>query len=256
MVTTPVPPLPNPVQIAETITGRVSAYVKHHERLLIVVLGCVLAWGISGKVQDIVAAHDQKVYASRTDELLSQVQQNQATAAANAKLAGDYAAHLVETLQRNAELAKANAALAQNLANAQETDKHLPPPELAARIENLATLPLGSVTPAPANTFSVTNDGAVGIAQFLEQIPSLQSQLQNAQAETANDAGLLKEQTTRVDGLNTEIAGLHLEITKGDKACKAEVSLVKAQAAKAKRKWFIVGTIVGAIARSFLPSFK
>ena len=135
----------------------------------------------------------------------------------------------------------------------QATDRQLPPTALAARIETLAELPPASVVPKPNNTFNVTQPAAVQIAVTLEQVPALQGELKNVQAEKSNTDKLLASTQGQVTGLNDRVAGLLLEQTKADKVCQDQIKVVKDDAAKSKRHWFYFGFITGFLARQAVP---
>jgi hypothetical protein len=234
-----------PVASLTSKVDKVSAFIKSHERMLLVGTALLLLWGITGKVQSIIAAHDDKVYAAALATREAQATANAALAQQNAALATQYQQLAQQVQQQNAALESQNAALVTALTKQKATDAKLPAPELAARIESLASLPANSVTPTPGDSFSVTAPAAVKIAQELENVPALQSQLANAQTEKANLDKQISEQAKVVVGLNTEVAGLHKELVASDKQRKAEVADVKANAAKSKRKWFVVGFIAG-----------
>lgn len=234
-----------------TFSGAVSAisgYVKTHEKLLAICLGVALVWGVVGKIQTAIVNHDQKVYDARTAALQADSEKNAALASAAAQAAAAYQQQLTAATAQNAALEQQTITALAALSKQQATDKTLPPADLAARIVTLASLPAGAIAPAPGNKFSVTNDGAVGIAQVLEKVPVLQTELQNTIEEKANSDKLLAAQTSRVDGLNLEITGLQTTAVDKDKACKADIALVKAEGRKGKRFWFKAGLVVGYVA--------
>lgn len=244
-----------PTSSAGKFIAYASAYVKNHHTLVVIALGALLVWGITGKIQDAIIAHDQKVYDSRVAVLQAQVEKNAALAAANAQMASDYKAFAQQAQAANVQLEQANAKLAASLQQQQAVDAQLPPSELAGRIETLAQLPTNSVVPAPDNSFSVTASGAVVIAQTLEQVPVLSEQLDNAKAEKTNVDAQLAAQDKLVTGLNLQVTGLQTQIGDQDKACKAQVSLEKAKAGKGKWRWFTVGYVAGLATRGVVKIF-
>lgn len=233
----------------------VSALFKQHEKLIAVVVAAALIWGVSGKVQDMIVAHDQKVYDARTATLQAQADKNAALAQQNATLASDYKAFAQQAQAANQQLEQANAKLTDALKTRQAVDSTLPPADLAARIEELSNLPANSITPQPGDTFSVAAPAAVAIAQDLESLPVLTDQLTNLQTEKSNVDKQLAKQGAVVTGLNQQVSGLQLQIVDGDKACKAQVSLEKAKAARSKRKWFVAGYISGLATRGIIKIF-
>lgn len=250
MSTPPTPELP-----ILTLAGSVSRYLKVHETLLFVVIGVALFWFLSGKVQDVIAAHDSKVYAAKVAELQVQATANAAQNAANVAAASAFQQQAAQATQQIAALQKETLSILATLAQQKESDKHLPAPALAARIETLAAIPTGSVTPTPNETFTVTQEGAVGIATTLENVPALQSQLENANSEKAVADALLATQTGRVDGLNLEVTGLQSQIALADGVCKAEIKVVKDAAAKSRRKWMIAVYVAGLATRGAIKLF-
>jgi hypothetical protein len=55
--------------------------------------------------------------------------------------------------------------------------------------------------------------------------------------------------------LNEEVSGLRLENTDEAKVCTAQIAVVKAQAAKSKRRWFIAGVVTGWVGRQLLKTY-
>lgn len=232
-----------------------SHYVKTHEKFLAVVLGLALVWGVTGKGLDLITAHDQRKFNAATTAQQAQVAANAALAEKNATLATQYQAMAQQAQAQNAQLEKSSAALSSALQKQKATDTALPPSDLAARIVDLAALPADSVKPQAGNTFAVTDAGAVGIAQTLENVPVLQQQIVNVQQEKAIITQLLAQQTTRVDSLNATVAGKDLQIAADNKAHKDELKLVKDNAAKGKRKWFVAGYVAGLATRAAIKIF-
>lgn len=228
-----------------------SAFVKHHEQLLIVTLAALLLWGITGRVQSIIAAHDQKVYDVDKTALQATAEKNAATAQANATLAAQYQQAVAQAAQANAALAQANVALTAALGKQKAVDAKLPPPQLAARIETVAALPPGSITAQP-DALSITLPAAISVAQMLEEVPVLHQQLDNTAAQKVTTEKLLAAQTIRVTGLNDQISGLQLAAVQSDKVCNDRVKVEKDKATKSKRRWFGVGYAAGLATRGVI----
>jgi hypothetical protein len=247
----------------------VSNYVKAHEVFLGVILALALVWGLSGKVQDVITAHDKRQYdaaqiarINQADNNARQAQVNAQIATENARLAAEYKTLAQQTQDQNTKLAQANVALSSSLRQQQAHDATLAPPALAQRIETLAALPSNSIAAASDNSFTVPNVAAVQIAQALEHVPILQQQVINLEAQSSNKDNLLSKQDTvvaalnkQVDGLATERDGLKREIKAADDAHKKEIKLVKDLANKGKRKWFVAGYIAGLATRGLVKIF-
>lgn len=240
--------------VTQMTIATISGYIKTHEKLLAVVLAVGLIWGVTGKVNDAIAAHDQRTLDADKATLQAQVEKNTAIAQANAQLAAQYQALAQQTAAANKQLEASNAALVTALSQRQATDATLAPSDLAARIESLTALPTNSVV-STSNGFSLTAPAAVSIAQHLESVPALTAQVTNLETEKANDEKQLSLQTDLVQGLNTQISGLKLTLGDATKVCSDQIAVVKADARKSKRRWFVAGFITGLAARGAIKIF-
>lgn len=243
------------VQVARSFIGRISHYVLTHEKLIIIVIGAALVWGAIGKVENWKLKHDQHVYDAKVAQLQQTVEANAKQAALNQQLADNYKQIAAQAQAQNAALEVATAQMLAAVKQQKQVDKTLPPNELAGRIQSLAELPAGSVSPTPDNKFSVTNDGAVGIAQHLEDVPVLTKQVENITAEKANVEKELKASTDQVGGLNQQVGGLKLQLTQADGVCEQKIKVVKDAARKSKGKWFIAGYVAGLATRGAAKIF-
>lgn len=241
-------PLPADQEV-RGLVSRVSGYAKLHEILIIAVLGLAAAWFVSGKILDTVSAHDSKNLILAQQQLQAQVEKNAELAKVAEQQAAQYAAQQQETARLNASLEQANAALVSALSKQQATDRTLPDPLLAARIAALSNIAPGIITGAAQGGFVVPRPAAEQIAVTLEEVPALQGQLKNVQQEKANTDSLLDSANKSIGTLNARVDGLNLQIVDADKTCKQQIKVVKDDAAKSKRKWFIVGFITGFFAR-------
>ena len=114
-----------------TLYHKVSHFLLTHERLLLALVAAGLIWYVTGKVEAIIAAHDQHnltvaqaQLAATHDANLAKVQ-----AADAAALAAQQAK--VQAEAYNAKLEAANAALTAALAKQKAVDAMLPPAQLA-----------------------------------------------------------------------------------------------------------------------------
>jgi uncharacterized protein YlxW (UPF0749 family) len=245
--------VPTDAAVRGTVAS-ISHYFKTHEILISIVGAFILLWCISGKVQDVIAAHDQKNLTLAQATLQAQVASNKVLAAQVAQQAAAVAAQQQETARLNAALEQANATLVSALAKQQATDKNLPPTALAQRIETLAGLPAQTIAPQPDSTFKVPQPAAVQIAVTLEQVPALQGQLKNVQAEKANTDKLLSSTQGQVTTLNSQVNGLNLQLVAADKVCSDKIAVVKDAARKSKRRWFVIGFVAGFLSRQYIKS--
>jgi hypothetical protein len=156
---------------------------------------------------------------------------------------------------QNQQLTNANIALATALSRQQKTDATLPPSDLAQRWAQITpSMPAGGVTVASDNTMKVTQAGAVATVQQLEKVPVLTQQLDNMTVEKTNDDQLIAKQNTSIFDLNSQVGGLQKQIVDNDKVCQAQIKVVKDEARKSKRRWFIIGYIAGFASKAFLSS--
>lgn len=244
---------PTDAQVRSTAAS-ISHYFKTHEILISIVGALILLWCLSGKVENVIAAHDQKNLTLAQATLQAQVDKNTALAQQVAQQAAAVAAQQQETTRLNAALEQANATLVSALAKQQTTDKTLPPTALAQRIETLAALPPQSVVPQANQHFDLTPAGAVGIAVTLEQVPALQGQLKNTQDEKASTDKLLASTQGQVTTLNSQVDGLKLQLGDADKVCTDKIKVVKDDARKSKRRWFIIGYVAGFLSRQYIKT--
>lgn len=244
MATTPVP-APKATPVAKTTgstPGLIRTFLLDHERLIIIMIAAVLIWYGVGKYQDIRAQHDNEVLQQAKITTDSQLKVTQAQAA---QVQADEAQR--EALQAkleamNAQLVAANTQLATALATRQKTDAALPITDLAARWNTLVPVATPTVT---STGLSVSQAGAVATVQALEQVPVLQQQLTNETNLKQNDDQLLTQDAVVIKDFTSRVDGLNLLIVDKDKQCTAQIAVVKAEAAKSKRRWFKLGFVVG-----------
>jgi hypothetical protein len=243
----PVYPPTNPIP-----TNAVSAFLKHHETLLIIVFGFLLFWFVSGRVENIIAAHDNANLTAVRATLAAQVDADKKTADLVAQQAADMKSLSAKVLAQDAVLAQANKALATALAQRQQTNNTLTPSLLVSRWNWL----IGSeIDIAVADTVKVSIADARLTVNELERVPVLTEQLANETKVAENTTTLLTATTAQVDTLNVRVAGLLIESDGKDAVCKAEIKTVKDAATKSKRRWFVGGFIAGFASRQALKTY-
>lgn len=260
MSTQPVSPVPAPSVVIQTappvVPTTVRTFLKNHETLLIFVLGFLLIWFVSGKVENAIAAHDNANLKTVQATLAAQVDANQKTAALVAQQAADYKALASKLEAQDTALAQANVALTQALTKRQSTDAVLPMPELVSRWSQLVPgSDFSSATVTPTGDVSVSPTNAHATVNELEKVPVLTAQLENEKTAETNLNTLLAASNGQVVTLNGAVDGLKLQITDDDKVCKAQIAVVKAQARKSKRRWFVAGFITGFASRQALKTY-
>jgi hypothetical protein len=235
-----------------------SNEIHAHHNLLIVAALILFGWHFSGRVLDYLSLHYSAQYQKDVATLQAQVAsnmqlaaQNAAQAAQNAKDAADYKTLAQQLAASNAQLATHEQATTQATVAQQATDKALPPPALATRWTDLAGLQPTDITLTPAG-FGITPTGAITTVQALETIPELKSNLADETSKDSNDTTQLAAAQALNTGLSSQtatsakqITGLQAQITDAGKACDDKISIIKTNAAKSKRKWFVAGYVAG-----------
>jgi hypothetical protein len=229
----------------------ISAYLKAHERLLIVLVLVVLSWFALGKVQSVIAAHDNANLAQA--KVVAQVQQekNDALAKQIAQDKADYTALSVQVQARDAQLVQLQATLVTALAKQQAVDRTLPPTELVAKWNTLVPQAGATVTPSGV---ALPSAGATATVVELENVPFLTSELSIANEKLANADKLVAAEGTQIIDLTASVAGLQAKSVDDAKVCAAQVATVKAEARRSKRRWFIVGYVAGFISRQYIKT--
>lgn len=229
----------------------ISEIFKAHEKLVLALIAAGVLWFAIGKVDGIIAKHDD---ANLKQAQIVATAQEDKNAAIAAQVASDKAAFdaLQAKLQaQDAALIQANVALATALTKQQKVDATLPPTDLAARWNTLVPNAGVSVSNGQA---VIPMTGAVATVQQLEIIPAQQEEITNDQTLIENGNALAIAQTKQVNDLTAEVTGLKLQSVDDAKVCQAQIAVVKADARKSKRRWFIAGFVAG-IATRILGKF-
>src|SRR5271167_1159228 len=238
--------------------GLIRTFLLDHERLIIVVVLAVGLWFGYGKYAQIRLDHDNAVLAQAKITADAQAKANAALAQ---QVSDDKAAlqALTDKLSaQNQQLVNANTALATALSRQQKTDAALPVPDLVNRWAQLAPGTNFTGAIGSGNNVTVTPSNALATVQQLEKVPVLTQQLTNETTEKTNDDQLLSQQNKNIFDLNTsvttlngQIVGLNKTIVDNGNVCAEQIKVVKDDARKSKRKWFIIGFVAGFLTREF-----
>jgi hypothetical protein len=228
----------------------VIQFLKEHERLAIVVIIAALIWIGYGKVEGIIAAHDQSVLAQQKLITDAQVKQNAALAVQVQQDAANQQALQTKLETQNATLVQANVQLAATLTGRQKQDAALNIASLAARWNQL--VPTANASAVATGDLQVSQAGGIATVQALEQVPVLRQELTNETAQKQNADQVIAQQTTSTTDLTKQVTGLNLQIVDQTKQCTDQIAVVRAQAAKSKRRWFIIGYIAGFMSKVLL----
>jgi hypothetical protein len=246
--------------------GMIRTFLLDHERLIIIVIAAaVLFWGW-GKYAQMRLDHDNALL--KQAQVIAQQQADQN--AALAKQAQENAQQIAADKQQlqalsdkltaqNQQLVNANTALATALSKQQKTDASLPVPALVDRWAQLAPGTNFTGAISSGNNVEVTPSNALATVQQLEKVPVLTQQLANETTEKTNDDQLITQQNknlfdlnNQVGTLNGQIVGLNKAIVDNNAVCQDQIKVVKAEAAKSKRRWFIIGYVAGFVSRQLI----
>ncbi len=227
------------------------SWLQRHERIILALIAGVVLWFAIGKIDTLIANHDHANLQQAQVAAAVQEEKNQALAAQIAQQAAEYKALAEKVEAQNAALEQANVNLATALTKQQKTDAALPPTELVARWNTLVPAAGSTVTPEGV---TLPSTGAVATVQQLEKVPVLAAQLDNEIAIESGMQKLLDASEGRVVTLNDQVTGLKTQAVLDAKVCSDQIAVVKADARKSKRKWFIVGYIAGFLSRQYLKS--
>ena len=226
-------------------------WAQKHERLLLVPIVAIAIWFGIGKIDTLIANHDNANLHQAQVVADQQAAVNAGLAQQAAFQAAQYKALSDKVTAQNAALEQANVNLANALIKQQHTDATLPPTELAARWN--ALVPSASVT-VSANGETLPTSGAVATVQQLEEVPVLRTQLENERTQLGDAQKLITAEGGQVTTLNTLVAGKDALLKDADNVCSEKIKVVKDAAAKSKRRWFLIGVGVGFAARQYIKT--
>jgi hypothetical protein len=229
----------------------ISEIFKTHERLVLALVAGVVLFFAIGKVDGIIAKHDGANLKQAQVVAAAQEDKNAAIAAQVASDNAAFTALQAKLQAQDAALVQANVALSTALTKQQKVDVTLPPTDLAARWNVLVPNAGVSISNGQA---TLPSAGAVATVQQLELVPAQQQELANDQTLIVNGNALAVAQTKQVNDLTAEVTGLKLQSVDDAKVCQAQIAVVKADARKSKRRWFVAGFVAG-IATRILGKF-
>jgi hypothetical protein len=246
--------MPSTAPITGSTPGMIRTFLIDHERLILIVIVAVGLWFGYGKYAQIRLDHDNAVLQQAKVVADAQAQANAQLAT---QVAADKAALQALTdkvTAQNQQLTNANVALATALSRQQKTDATLPVPDLVNRWAQLAPGTNFAGAIGSGNNVTVTPANALATVQQLEKVPTLTQELANTSQQKANDEALLATQSKNIFDLSGQVVGLNKQIVDNDKVCQDQIKVVKAEAAKSKRRWFVVGYIAGFATKLFMSS--
>jgi Tfp pilus assembly protein FimV len=229
----------------------ISAYLKAHERLVLAGIAAVLLWFAVGHVESIIAKHDDANLLQAKITAQSQAEKTEALAAQATAQAEQYKELAAKVQQQNSALVTANTQLATALAQQQHTDSTLPPSELANRWSTLVPQAKPTVT---ATGIAVDTPSAIATVQALEQVPVLSAQLGNERTQLESTQKLLGLSQNETVTLGNEVSSLNLQLKDNQTVCNQQIAVVKAEARRSKRRWFVIGYVAGFLSRQYIKT--
>ena len=227
-------------------------WIESHERLLLVAVAGVVLWFGIGRVDSLIARHDNANLQQAQVVAQAQADKTAAIAEQVAQQSAQYQALADKVQVQNAALVQANTELATALAKQQRTDASLPPTELVNRWSTLVPQAKPVVTPSGV---ALDTPSAVATVQALEAVPVLTAQVSNTQKELDNAQSLVTAEGQQVATLNTEVGSLRTQLGDNQAVCQAQIAVVRAEARKSKRRWFYAGVVVGFVGRQILKTY-
>lgn len=244
-VTPVIPVALPPIQRAET-------WVKQHEKIALALIAGLVLWFGIGRIDTLIQNHDNANLAQAKIVAQQAADRTEAVAAQVAEQAAQYKLLAAQVTAQNAALVAANTQLATALAKQQKTDATLPPSDLVARWNTLVPQAKPTVTPTGV---AMDTPSAVATVQQLELVPAQQQELKNTQQELSNAQSLVSAEGQSITVLNTEVSDLRTQSVADAKVCTDQIAVVKAEARKSNRRWFIGGFIAGFLSRQAIKTY-
>ncbi len=229
-----------------TLAGYI-AWLKAHEKLLIVVLGAVLAFSLYGKGLNAWIEHDKRQADIAAQKVAADAIANKAQADANKLIADEIVVLKVQMQRQELLLQQAMNKRADDTAKQKKIDDVMNVSELAQRTQ--ALLKVGHIEPSSYQSGSLVFDDAAAHANVnaLEDLQQAKADVVDLKAEVVTQKTLITKQEEQVGGLQKEVSGLKTELVDEKVSHKKDVDLERA---KAKRSWlrgFKVGVVAGAV---------
>lgn len=185
---------------AQTVVSHWVTLVKAHEKLLLAIIVATVLFHFGNKAYDAYGNY----LTHKQSEINLQITAQTATNAALQKQIDDMAASLAaQTKIADAKIAAAKV----SLATQQNADAKMSASDLAVRIASLLSVkPQQVTTTTLPDHLDLDANAAHAVANNLEQIPALQTQLSATQDKLNGCTSLVVLSSQQIVGLNTSIA--------------------------------------------------
>ena len=227
------------------IVSNYTSFIRSHERLLAIVLGAFLIYHCYGAYLT-NSIEKAKALASSTSQTLAVQQQANAdqTTKLNTQLS-DLKIQMEQVQANNAALSQAIASRNQALAQTQANVATATLPQVVVQWQSLVPgLTTGDFT-ADAKGTIVSDAAARATVSSLAELPIDRANIKDLETEITGKDAVITSQGNAITSSNTLITGLNTQIQDQTKACNAQIVLIKAEAKKGKRSWFLRGLGIG-----------
>ena len=235
--------------MTDTISNDLS-WLKHHIILLAIVI--ILVIGSVYGIESIIAKHDAAI--SSKDQTILQQQTAQTNMLAE-KLQQDEQI----TAQQNAQLMAMNAQLSSYISKRDketaivvQKDATLSAVEAAQKIAEQTKAQPGEVV-AQGDNVQLDLSVSRTVAANQDELPAVKADLADTQKQLTSETILYNNSQNDVYDQTELINAMKTQAADADKACKAEISTVKAKARKSKIKWFFIGLVTGVVGGHYIP---
>lgn len=199
MSSTPVAPVPAAPSVP-TFLSKYIAFVKVHEKLLIVGLAGFLVFHFYSKTIDAWVNHDKTVAQAAAAVVKSDD-------ASTLVLKAQVAALQLKVDAQNAIIEKQIATSQAQTKVQQQKDATLSPTELSARLTTLLKITPAEITSAVlSDHLDFSPAAAIATAQQLETIPELESEVLSLRTELSNDNTIITKQGELITQLNKDLS--------------------------------------------------
>jgi hypothetical protein len=233
-----------------TVISKLKAdltWIQKHERILLALVAAVAIWFAIGKVDTLIANHDHANLQQAQVAAAVQTAKNEETAAVVAQQAADLKELKAQMAAQVAAVEAEKVALINALSQQKKADAVMTPTELTNRWNVL--VPSAKAAVSPSGEIALSSTGAVATVQQLEEVPVLTKELASSQGELATANKMIQSQGDQVATLNTLISGKDALLKDADKVCQEQIKVVKDDAAKSKRRWYVAGVATVVVAR-------
>lgn len=233
------------------VEGRITNFLKAHERLIICLAMIAGLWVGYGKYVSILALRANARYQLDEAALTTQVQKNQSLQQQLASDEQNWQAQAA-TLQRNiADLTSVMARRNTQLAVTEKQNATLTASAAAEQISEQTKAAPGEVT-ASGNTVVADLPISRTLVNDLDQLQVTTANLTDTQGQLKDEQKVNANLVTDIDGQKTLNAGLKGQIAGAAKTCDDQVASLKSDARKSKRNWFLRGLAIGGTLVAYL----